>query len=92
MKILPNKLWGVKCWYEFKFKPLKFELQNWTPDWNPTQTFLSILEISFEFIFGGFIKMYFINKLAQALVSFVSTKFVLCNAANDWDVCLKINH
>jgi hypothetical protein len=36
----------------------------------------------FEFIFGGFIKMYFINKLAQALVLFVSTKFVLCNAAN----------
>ena len=36
--------------------------------------------------------MYFINKLAQALVSFVSTKFVWCNAANGWDVCLKINH
>ena len=36
----------------------------------------------FEFNFGESIKMYFINKLAQALVSFVSTKFVLCNGAS----------
>ena len=46
----------------------------------------------FEFIFGGFIKMNFINKFAQTLVSIVGAKFVLYNGAIGWDVCLIINH
>ena len=78
--------------YESKFKPLKFELQNWNQSWNPTQTVLPKSWNSVcEFIFGGFIKMYFINKIVQILASFVSTKFVLCNGVIGWKVYL-INH
>ena len=40
-----------------------------------------VLGFSFEFKFEGFIKMNFSNKLVITLVSFVSTKFVLCNDA-----------
>ena len=84
---------GSSMGYEFKFKSLKFGPQKWTQYWNSSLRHLPKSWVSvFEFNFGEFIKMYFINKLAQALVSFVSTKFVLCNGASGWDDCLLFNH
>ena len=49
------------------------------------------MELSIGFIFEGIIKINFTNKLAQTLVSFVSTKCVLGNDAIGWSVLLKIN-
>ena len=36
--------------------------------------------------------MNFSNKIAQPIVSFISTKFVLCNGIIGWDVWLMVNH
>ena len=50
------------------------------------------MEFKFEFSFGGFNKMNFINKIIQSVASFVSTKFVLGNGVIGWEVFLIINH
>ena len=50
------------------------------------------MEFGFKFNFGGNIKMNFSIKFVQTIVSFISTKFVLCNGIIGWDVWLMVNH
>ena len=77
--------------YEFKFNSLKFGPQKWTQYWNSSLRQICLSWISaIEFNFGVFIKMIFINKIVQTLVSFDSAKFVLCNGIIDWKVWLKL--
>ena len=83
---------GSSVGYDFKFKSLKLGPQKWTQYWNSSLRQNWVLDFSVEFNFGVFIKMNFVNKIVQTLVSFVSTKFVLHNGAIDWKVCWIINH
>ena len=53
---------------------------------------MAIMELIKNFNFGGIIKMNFINKIVQTLISFGSVKFVLCNGIIGWDVWLMVNH
>ena len=72
--------------YEFKSNPLKFELQIWIQGLILAQPILVVLGFSIGFNFGEFIKMNFLNKPIQTIVSFQSIKFVLCNGAIGWYV------
>jgi hypothetical protein len=78
--------------HEFKSNQLKLEPQDWNQNWNPTQANLPVVEFSFEFIFGRFIKINFINKLAPIFVSLFSTSCVLSSGILGWDGCQLINH
>ena len=53
---------------------------------------MAIMELIKNFNFGGIIKMNFINKIVQTLISFGSVKFVLYNDAIDSKVCSIVNH
>jgi len=60
--------------HEFKSKTLKNEPQIWIQNVGFNTAILVVLEISIGFIFVGFIKMNFMNKLAQTMASVESMK------------------
>jgi hypothetical protein len=100
LELCPNKLWGVKCVLYTSVRCRVWVQVQPTKIWAPnlkselkfnTYIFVS-LGIQLWIQFWGIIKMNFSNKHVVTLVSFVGTKFVLCNGAIGCSVWLIINN
>ena len=102
LKSYPNELGSVKS---VLFSSIKYRVwvqvqltKNWAPSlklkfkfntWSYLDKYWILILIS---IVGNLLKWLFINNFVQTIVSFISTKFVLCNGIVYWKVWLIINH